>query len=293
MEKNQITILEDRGLICISGPDAKDFLQNILSNDVNKVSQSNSICSAIFSPQGKYLYEFFLIKTKNGYFLDCDNELTEEIISHLSKYKLSSNIEIKDLSSSYVAGVINLDKFKELQKLEKTNNETLFFRENIFYIDPRNSNLGARILSNLEKLYLTIKRLNLQVVNNRDYLNQAHLNGVPIKGTKYLKNQLFGLEANFEQLNLIDFKKGCYVGQENTARMKLKNKIRRRLMAIKTEENLIIGDELTFNDKVVGKVLINKPYVFALIKLFDPEYNLFKNEDIFVDGKKVKIINNF
>ena len=64
-------------------------------------------------------------------------------------------------------------------------------------------------------------------------------------------------------------------------------------MAIKTEENLKIGDELTFNDKVVGKVLINKPYIFALIKLFDPEYNLFKNEDIFVDGRKVKIINNF
>ena len=72
MEKEQIVILENRGLISISGEDKSEFLQNILSNDVNKVSYSNSIFSAIFTPQGKYLYEFFVIQSKNGYFLDCD-----------------------------------------------------------------------------------------------------------------------------------------------------------------------------------------------------------------------------
>ena len=91
MEKNQIVILEDRGTISVSGPDSEDFLQNILTNDVGKVAESNSIFSAIFTPQGKYLYEFFVIKSKNGYFLDCDNEFTEDIIENLSKYKIRSN----------------------------------------------------------------------------------------------------------------------------------------------------------------------------------------------------------
>ena len=88
MEKDQITVLEDRGLISVSGADAKDFLQNIVSNDVNKVDQSCSIFSAIFTPQGKYLYEFFIIKNKNEYLLDCDNEFINEITEYLSKYKL-------------------------------------------------------------------------------------------------------------------------------------------------------------------------------------------------------------
>ena len=88
MEKDQIVILKDRGLISVSGENTKEFLQNIVSNDVNKVNNSKTVFSAIFTPQGKYLYEFFIIKSKNGYFLDCEDELTKEIIEHLSKYKL-------------------------------------------------------------------------------------------------------------------------------------------------------------------------------------------------------------
>ena len=98
MEKNQISILEDRGLILVEGLDAKDFLQNIISNDIDKVNESNSIFSAIFTPQGKYLYEFFIIKNKEGYLLDCHIEFKDDLIKHLSKYKLRSKIEIKDLS---------------------------------------------------------------------------------------------------------------------------------------------------------------------------------------------------
>ncbi len=119
MEKDQIAILEDRGIISVSGPDAKDFLQNILSNDINKVSKSTSIFSAIFTPQGKYLYEFFVIEFNGAYLLDCDDELTEEIVDFLLKYKLRSKLEIKNFSSKYVIGIINLDKFKEIQNFEK------------------------------------------------------------------------------------------------------------------------------------------------------------------------------
>ena len=73
MEKDEIVILEDRGLISVSGEDCRDFLQNILSNDINKINASNSLYSAIFTPQGKYLYEFFIIKSDKGYILDCEN----------------------------------------------------------------------------------------------------------------------------------------------------------------------------------------------------------------------------
>jgi len=80
MEKNQIVILDDRGLIAVEGLEAEDFLQNMISNDIKKVSESNSIFSGIFTPQGKYLYEFFILKNKTGYLLDCDVNFNDELI---------------------------------------------------------------------------------------------------------------------------------------------------------------------------------------------------------------------
>ena len=291
MKKDQIVILEDRGLISISGKDAREYLQNIITNDINKVSKTSSIFSALLNPQGKYLFEFFIIKSNNGYFLDCDKKINEELISNLAKYKLRSQVEIKDLSSKFVIGVINFDKFKEIQNNEKNKTDTILYKESPIFIDSRRKELGARILSSLEKLYLTIKELNLKKSDIKTYLDHAYHYGIPVKGLENLKEQLFGLEANFEELNGIDFKKGCYVGQENTARMKLKNKLRRKLLPIKVEGKINIGSEIMFNNNKIGKVLINDPYPFALIKLYDPEFSEFKDKEMQADNTKVKILN--
>jgi len=121
MEKDQIIILENRGLISVTGDDAKEFLQNIITNDIEKVDQNNSIYSALLSPQGKYLHEFFIIHVDKGYLIDCDNKSKEDLISNLSKYKLRSKVDLKDLSSDYVIGVINLEKFNEIQSEQKSH----------------------------------------------------------------------------------------------------------------------------------------------------------------------------
>ena len=292
MEKDQIIILENRGLISITGNDAKEYLQNIVTNDINKVSKTNSLFSALLSPQGKYLFEFFIIKSTDGYYLDCDSKFTKELLVNLAKYKLRSQIEIKDLSDEFVIGIISSDKFREIQNFEKTNSDTIIYRETPIFIDSRKKELGARILSNLEKLYLTIKKLGLKIADSKIYHNLAYHQGVPIKGIEKLKDQLFGLEANFEELKGIDFKKGCYVGQENTARMKLKNKLRRRLLPIKVEGKINIGNEIMFNNNKIGKVLIDEPYPFALIKLYDPEFSEFKDKEVLIKNKKARIIKN-
>ena len=290
MEKDQIIILENRGLISVTGEDAKDYLQNIITNDIHKVSNSNSIFAALLSPQGKYLFDFFVIKDQEGYLLDCEGSSSKELINNLSKYKLRSKVEIKDLTANYVVGIMNFENFKILQKELNIDESTLRYRESPVFIDPRDNDLGARIISPLEKLYLTIKKLNLKIVENKSYLEKGFLKGIPIEGLNNLQNQLFGLEINFEKLNAIDFKKGCYVGQENTARMKLKNKIRRQLMSIKIEKSVKIGDEIKYNDNVIGKILIDKPYPFALIKLFDPEFSVFKNKTLKINNDNAEIV---
>jgi len=290
MEKDQVVILEERGVILISGEDAKDFLQNIITNDINKVSNKNSVFAALLTPQGKYLNEFFVIQNNKGYLLDCSENSTRELINDLSKYKLRSKVDIEDLSSKFVIGVINNLKFQELQKELKLSDNTITYRDTPIFLDPRNKELGARIISNLEKFYLTIKKLNLTIIDSKKYFSLAHKLGVPEKGLLNLKDQLFGLEANFEIFQAIDFKKGCFVGQENTARMKLKNKLRRRLLPISSSEKLNIGDEITFNNIKIGKILIDQPFPFGLIKVFEPNLEDFKGKKLLANNKECKIL---
>ena len=290
MEKEQITILEDRGLISVEGVEAKDFLQNIVSNNVERVNNASSIFSGIFTAQGKYLYEFFIIKNKEGYLLDCGSNFKEEFIKHLLKFKLRSKIEIKDLSSSHVVGVISKEKFEEIQAEVNSKEKTVLYRESPCFLDARSTVLGARILSSLEKLHLTIKKLSLKIIDKSNYLKLAHKQGVPIQGVKNLQDNLFGLESNFEELNGVDFKKGCYVGQENTARMKLKNKLRRKLLPIISKNSLKVSDKIKFKEHVIGKVLIGDKYPFALIKLFDPEFKEFYKQNLKVNETDIQIL---
>ena len=290
MKKDQVVILEKRGVVLVSGEDAKDFLQNIITNDINKVSRKKSVFAALLTPQGKYLNEFFIIQSDKGYLLDCSENSTRELITGLSKYKLRSKVNIKDLSSEFVIGVINSFKFQELQKELKLNDNTITYRDTPIFLDPRNKDLGARIISPLEKLYLTIKKLSLNITDSKEYYSLAHKLGVPEKGLINLKDQLFGLEANFEMLQAIDFQKGCFVGQENTARMKLKNKLRRRLLPISSSKKLNIGDEITFNDIKIGKILIDQPYPFGLIKVLEPNLEDFKDKVLLANNKECKIL---
>ena len=108
MKKDQVVILEKRGAVLISGNDADYFLQNIITNDIKKVSKENSIFAALLTPQGKYLNDFFIVKNHKGYMLDCNENSTEELIKNLSKYKLRSDVKIEDLSIEFVIGVITM-----------------------------------------------------------------------------------------------------------------------------------------------------------------------------------------
>ena len=232
----------------------------------------------------------FLIKNNKGYLIDCSEEFTKDLFNYLLKYKLRANVKLQELSTNYAIGIINYLKFKELQLEINSERDTIYYRESPIFIDPRNNFLGARIISPLEKLYLTIKKLNLKIIDTSFFNAKSHKLGIPQEGLSNLKEKLFGLEANFEDLGAIDFKKGCYIGQENTARMKLKNKLRKRLMSVETEQNLNIGDNLMFDDEIIGKVLINKPFPFALVNLYYSESKKLDYSKLFINGKKVDLI---
>tara|TARA_B100000029_G_scaffold457575_1_gene486390 strand:- start:860 stop:1744 length:885 start_codon:yes stop_codon:yes gene_type:complete len=289
MNINTACILEDRGVLFIDGSDAKDFLQNIVTNDLNKVTDSYSSFASLLTPQGKFLFDFIIIKHKKGYFIDCEKVQIDELFNQLSLYKLRSDVQILNLSNEFIVATLSYEKFKSIPGSKDELGFTLKYIEDPILLDPRNKKLGARLIINLEKLYLSLKKLELKSSDQQEYYNLSFDLGIAQKNTNKLKNKLFGIECNFEELNGIDFKKGCYVGQENTSRIKLKNKLSKRLLPIKIVEGKIHEGDSIMNENVeIGKVLISEKYPFAIIKYTSEKFDF--NFTFKIGNAKAKII---
>ncbi len=296
MNIKNVYILDDRAILYINGEDAKEFLQNLISNDINKVSDVNSCFSSLLTPQGKFLYEFIIVKHKSGYLMDCEKPQAEKLFKQLLLYKLRSKIEILNLSNEFVVAAFSHEKFLTFEAAKDQPGCTIKYREDPIFLDPRNKNLGARLIINLEKLYLSLKKLDLHDADLKEYYSLSHRLGIVPKDLNKLKDKLFGIECNYEELNGIDFKKGCYVGQENTARIKLKNKLSKRLFPINVINGKLHEGESIYNNEVeIGKVLIDSDYPFALIKYlnenFDEKVN-FKTKEASINVNKPDWIKN-
>ena len=289
MNKKKVYILEYRGILFVQGKDAKEFLQNLITNDIDKVNETNSCFASLLTPQGKYLFDFLIVKHKNGYFLDCEKIQIENLYNQLDLYKLRSKVEILNLSNEFVVAVLSDEKFLEFDGAKNLPGFTIKYREDPIFLDPRKKELGARIIVNLEKLYLSLKKLDLKTSDIDEYYKFSHEIGIAQKSTDQLKNKLFGIECNFEELNGLDFKKGCYVGQENTARIKLKDKLSKKLLPIEVLKGSIkIDDEVSFNEIKLGKILISDKYPFGLIKFKDESFDF--NKTLNCGSASIKIL---
>ena len=274
MNIKKVYILEDRGILFINGDDSIEFIQNLITNDINKVTDTNSCYASLLSPQGKYLFDFIIIRHKNGFIIDCEKDQVNNLLKQLNLYKLRSKVEVLDLSNEFVVAGISLEKNNSFPNSKEILGYTFKYREDPVILDPRHKNLGGRILINLEKLHLSLKILELKSATLDEYYQISYELGIPQKNTGKLQNKLFGIECNFEELNCLDFKKGCYVGQENTSRIKIKNKLNKRLLPIELIKGSIKdGDIILSKNNEIGKVLISEKYSFGLIKVKDKDFD--------------------
>ena len=291
MEINETAVLDRRGFIQINGDEAKEFLQNIITNDVEKISENRALFSSIFTPQGKYLYEFIILKLSNGYLLECEKEIALELIKIFNFYKLRSKVDLIDISKQYTAIFISLEKFKEISKTKSSKGLATTYNKDLMYIDPRNENLGAKIISKTQNVLSIISSLNLKKVDSNKYYNKSFDLGIPQINLNKLKDKIFGIENNLDELGGIDFKKGCYIGQENTSRIKLRNKLRRRILPIKKISGEIFeNDVIKYKGIEIGKIMIDTPYPFGLIKVVDPDLSKFIELELICGDSKVKIL---
>ena len=208
-----------RRILRLSGPDTKDFLQGLVTNDIAKL-QDGAVYAALLTPQGKYLADFFLIPEADGVLLDVADNLGDMVMQRLSMYKLRAKVDIAvtDLYLHRGLGDIPADGFA----------------------DPRHAKLGWRAY-----------REEPQTDDSVDW-DAIRVNLlIPETGVE-LTPDTFILEAGFERLNGVDFRKGCYVGQEVTARMKHKTELRKGLAPVLVEGQAEVGTNLVSDGKPAG-----------------------------------------
>jgi len=279
--------ITSKGFISINGEDSNEFIQNIISNDIKKVTDNNCIFASLLTPQGKLLFEFIIFKTKNIFLIECNNELINELFNKLYNYKLRSKVEIK-IENNLISVDIPFEKFISLN-VNKLN--LINYKNYIIFEDPRIKKTLARAIIEQSKIKDFLNDLNIELSNEKNLLEKKLFNlGIPSKDIQKLQNQLFALEANFLELNGIDQKKGCYIGQENTARMHLKNKVNKRLFALQMINGKVKeGQKITLNNEEIGKILIDDLFPFALIKINNENKNLIIDKELKTETASIKI----
>ena len=205
----------------ISGQDAREFLQNLVTNDVNR-ADAGLVWAALLTPQGKYLADFFLLADDGSVLLDVAEPLAAGLVQRLAMYKLRADVVIEETDLCVEQGYGELPPGA--------------------FPDPRDTSLGWRRYGDL-------------ALAPDDWEARRIAALVPESGIELIPNETFPLEAGFERLNGVDFKKGCYVGQEVTARMKHKTELRKGLALVEVSQIAPVGTEIANGaGKSVGRL---------------------------------------
>jgi len=235
----------------VSGEDSITFIQNLITNDINKCKNNQIVYSCLLTPQGKFLADFFIFKNDDSFYFETDKKYYKNLINKLNIYKLRSNIDIKELENIFSYSIFNFSY--NFDSLVQNN-------------DPRNLSLGTKvILSN--KILLNDN--NLKQINENEYHEILIKNSTPYSPLDMVENKSLLLENNFDNINAIDWDKGCYVGQEITARMKYRSLLKKKIYPMKIiKGDISIGSELIIDEKKIGYIVSKaNSYIFALLNI--------------------------
>ncbi|HEV2546330.1 MAG TPA: folate-binding protein [Stellaceae bacterium] len=224
--------LADRGVLRIAGKDRGAFLQGLVSNDINKVGPDRAIYAALLSAQGKYLHDFFIVEIGGALFLDAEAARLNDLKRRLLLYKLRATVEIVDASEQFVVAALFGDDALSACGLPPQPGAAKRLGNGALYVDPRLAALGARLmLPRGEPLSITAFSKSDSTAYDRLRLSL----GVPDGSRDLAVDKAILLEAGFDELNGVDWQKGCYVGQELTARTKYRGLIKKRLVPVAIE----------------------------------------------------------
>ena len=238
--------------ISLEGEDSSEFLQNLITNDIYKSRNDNIIYACLLTPQGKFLSDFFIFKTDSKYILETHALFYENLIKKLKIYKLRSKVIINKIDKIH-----SFILFGDIKKDKNTI---------IICTDPRKENIGYKFIN---------KSANPQILDSFNEINEDKYheilikNLVPFSHYDLEENKSLLLENNFENINSISWDKGCYVGQEITARMKYRALLKKKVYALNVKSGSPQNKQnIKENGRDVGKILnIKNNYMLAMIKI--------------------------
>ena len=226
---------EDRGLIRIDGADARPFLQGIVSNDVNKVSPARAIYAALLTPQGKYLHDFFVAELDGALMLDCEAERRDDLLRRLTRFKLRSKVSLAPGPDTHAVALIYGSAALSAAGLATERGAAKPFAGGVVYADPRLREIGARAILPRASATAALAAAGIAPGSAADYERLRLELGLP-DGSRDLEiEKSILLESGFDELAGVDWDKGCYMGQELTARTHYRALIKKRLVPVRIQ----------------------------------------------------------
>ena len=238
--------------LSVEGKDNSDFLQNLITNDINKCTKKNILYSCLLSPQGKFISDFFIFKQDEKYILEIHSFFYEKLLKKLNLYKLRSKVNINE--------VANLNSYLVFGDLKNISTAIIFCN------DPRKNNIGKKLIHESKNPEILN---NFNEIDERKYHEILIQNTVPLSHYDLEENKSLLLENNFENLNSISWEKGCYVGQEITARMKYRSLLKKKIYSLRVKEGLpLVGQFIKNDESDFGKIIsIENKAVLAMLKI--------------------------
>jgi folate-binding protein YgfZ len=251
MSTTVVAQLADRGVVSLSGADAVDFLDNIATNDLSSVPTGEARFAGLLTPQGKILFEFFALRTENGWLLETRADRVADLVKRLTLYKLRAKVAIADVSADYGIAVAWGPGKPVIDGGQS-------------YADPRHGDLGWRVLTPRGDF----ASLPGEPVPENLYHERRVELGVAEGGYDYVLGDTFPHEANYDRQHGVSFVKGCFVGQEVVARMQNKSVVRKRVTLVTGTEPLQTGAEIRVGAAVIGTLgTVAGPHGLALLRL--------------------------
>ena len=227
-------LLDDRGLLAVSGPDRRMFLQGLVSNDVEKVSPARARYAALLTAQGKYLHDFMMIEYDRALLLEAEAGRLSELKRRLSIYRLRARATL-DQRPELAVGVVFGAGAPAVMDLPEEPGAARPFGSGIAFVDPRLAALGVRCILPRVDIRQALECIGLAKTGYPAYDRFRLELGIPEGGRDLVPEKSILLEAGFDELNGVDWQKGCYIGQELTARTKYRGLIKKRLMPVKVD----------------------------------------------------------
>jgi len=254
MRQGSFVVLEDRGILAVSGPDRRAFLQGLVSNDVEKIAADRAIYAALLTAQGKYLHDFIMVAAGEAIWLDAEAGRLADLKRRLSMYRLRAKVTLDELPDLAVAAVFG-DGVCGVLDLPEQPGAARPFAGGVALVDPRLMALGARVILPREEIRETLIAAGIAEADFAAYDRHRLALGIPDGSRDLIVEKSILLESGFDELNGVDWQKGCYIGQELTARTKYRGLIKKRLFPVRIDGPApAAGTILSLDGKEAGEM---------------------------------------